>query len=221
METKKSKQAFLEDKTTTFFLIGLLITLTMTFFGFEYKSSIQRSELSDNFFGISIDEPVIQTERLQKPIPKIPKLDYSRIVITSKPIISDPNIISVITGGDVFQIDTNDYEDVLDDEKPVPFPEFPCSFPGGEEALFKYLGDNIHYTEMARNINIEGTVYLKFTVGSDGQVYDVILMRGVDPDLDAIAIRAVEQMPKWNPAQQGIKRVPTYFNLPIKFKLSK
>ena len=72
-----------------------------------------------------------------------------------------------------------------------------------------------------RSYGAEGTVYVKFTVSSTGNVKDIKVMRGVDYYLDAEAIRVVRAMPKWTPAQQGINKVATYMYLPFKFTLNR
>lgn len=92
-------------------------------------------------------------------------------------------------------------------------------FPGGEEALFKYLESNIHYPREALELGISGTVFVNFIVESDGSISNISIFQGVDPLLDNEAMRVVGLMPKWEPAIQKGEPVRVNFNLPIKFLL--
>lgn len=92
-------------------------------------------------------------------------------------------------------------------------------FPGGQEALMKYLSENIHYPKEAQEKGIEGRVICSFIVGKDGSITDVEVVRGVDPSLDEEAIRIIKSMPKWEPGRQRGKVVDVRFTLPIIFRL--
>lgn len=93
-------------------------------------------------------------------------------------------------------------------------------FPGGNEALMKYLGQNIKYPTVAAQNGIQGRVVCRFTVKRDGSVGDVeVVRKGDHPSLDREAIRVIESMPKWKPGQQRGKAVNCKFTLPVVFKL--
>jgi len=92
-------------------------------------------------------------------------------------------------------------------------------FPGGESALPAFLGKEIKYPDEAIKNGIQGKVYVTFVVGSDGSVKNAKIARGVDPLLDAEAIRVVNEMPKWKPGKQSGKDVAVQFTIPINFKL--
>ncbi len=93
-------------------------------------------------------------------------------------------------------------------------------FPGGEEALYKYLAENIKYPVMAKNNKVEGRVYITFVIEKDGNVSDAKVLRSVNEELDAEALRVINAMPKWKPGMQQGVPVRVQFNLPIVFKLS-
>lgn len=76
----------------------------------------------------------------------------------------------------------------------------PASFPGGEKALTAYIDKNLQYPQPSINNGIEGVVHVKFTVKTDGSLDKFSIVRLVDPDLEAEAIRLVKGMPAWNPA---------------------
>ena len=92
-------------------------------------------------------------------------------------------------------------------------------FPGGEEALYKYLAENIKYPEKAKNEKIEGRVYITFVIEKDGTVSDAKVLRSVNEELDAEALRVINAMPKWKPGTQRGVPVRVQYNIPISFKL--
>jgi TonB family protein len=93
------------------------------------------------------------------------------------------------------------------------------SFPGGQEAMSKYLATNIKYPENAKAKGIQGTVFITYVVETDGSVSNVKVLRGIESECDAEAFRVVSSMPKWTPGIQKGQAVRVQFNLPIKFKL--
>ena len=93
-------------------------------------------------------------------------------------------------------------------------------YPGGMEAMYKFLSDNIHYPEKAKEEGIEGRVYVNFVVEADGRLSDIKVLRGIGGGCDEEAVRVVEAMPRWKPGRHHGKAVRVHFNLPIVFKLS-
>lgn len=92
-------------------------------------------------------------------------------------------------------------------------------FPGGDAALLKYIGENITYPEKAKESNIQGRVILRFCITENGSVSRVSVLNGVDPDLDAEAVRVVKTLPAFNPGRQGGKPVSVWYMVPITFTL--
>ena len=93
-------------------------------------------------------------------------------------------------------------------------------FPGGIQEAMDFLGTHIRYPVSAQEAKIEGRVIVGFVVGKDGSVSDVKVVRGVDPELDAEAMRVVKMMPKWIPGKQRGKTVNVKYTMPIMFRLS-
>lgn len=110
--------------------------------------------------------------------------------------------------------DNNDAEDV------VQTPEKRPEFPGGTDALFKFLSSNLKYPSDAKKEDIQGRVICQFVVDKDGSVTDIQVLRSVYPSLDREAVRVISIMPKWEPGVQHGKKVKCKFTLPIVFKLS-
>ena len=92
-------------------------------------------------------------------------------------------------------------------------------FPGGEAELLKYIGSHIKYPTMAAENNIQGRVVVKFVVGKDGRVGEVVVVRGKDPDLDKEAVRVVKTLPNFIPGKMNGQAVSVWYTLPINFKL--
>lgn len=93
------------------------------------------------------------------------------------------------------------------------------SFPGGQEALEKYISENMKYPKPAQDNGIEGIVTVEFTVKADGSIGQIKIARMLDPDLEQEAIRLVKQMPAWTPADKGGRAVDQTVTLPVKFVL--
>lgn len=92
-------------------------------------------------------------------------------------------------------------------------------YPGGEEARIAFLQQNIKYPEEAKELGIQGKVFVTFVVEVDGSITAVQVLRGIGGGCDEEAVRVVKSMPKWVPGKQRGVPVRVQFNLPIKFTL--
>jgi TonB family protein len=92
-------------------------------------------------------------------------------------------------------------------------------YPGGSEAMMKFLIENIKYPEQARKDSIQGRVFVNFIIEVDGKVSNAKVLRGIGGGCDEEAVRVVSLMPAWTPGKQRGKNVRVAFNLPIKFAL--
>ena len=93
-------------------------------------------------------------------------------------------------------------------------------FPGGLEAMAKFLSSNLRYPPRAEEMGIKGRVTCQFIVETDGSITDVRVVRGVDPDLDREAMRVIKAMPKWIPGKKDGKPVRVRFTSPVNFTLA-
>ena len=91
-------------------------------------------------------------------------------------------------------------------------------FPGGEEALMKFLSENICYPEEALKAGIQGRVVVSFIIEPDGSISNVQVVQGVNDSLNAEAVRVVSSMPKWTSGMMDGKAVRVKYNLPITFR---
>lgn len=92
-------------------------------------------------------------------------------------------------------------------------------YPGGQEAMMKFLSESIVYPEEAKAKGIQGRVICNYVVMKDGSIDDVNVVRGVDPLLDAEAVRVLKSMPAWKPGKQRGQAVNVRYTLPLEFRL--
>lgn len=93
-------------------------------------------------------------------------------------------------------------------------------FPGGEMELLKWISQHLVYPPNAIDNHIEGRVVIQFTIKDDGTVGDARILRGVDDDLDAEALRLVKSLPPFKPAMRNGKAGETFYTIPITFRLN-
>jgi TonB family protein len=92
-------------------------------------------------------------------------------------------------------------------------------FPGGDAALLNYLAEHSVYPENAKKNGIQGKVVIRFCVTASGAVTRVGVLKGVDPELDAEAVRVAKTLPAFTPGKQDGRDVPVWFMVPITFAL--
>ena len=109
-------------------------------------------------------------------------------------------------------------EDMNEEEPFVVVEEMPM-FPGGDSTLLKYISQNVKYPENAKKNNIQGRVIIRFCVTAKGNIDRVSVLRGVDPEIDAEALRVISSLPQFKPGKQGGKEVPVWYMVPVVFAL--
>ncbi|MET7001576.1 energy transducer TonB [Chitinophaga defluvii] len=108
----------------------------------------------------------------------------------------------------------------VDKDKVFIFVEISPSFPGGQEALKKYLSKNTRFPHVAQKNGVSGTVFIQFVVDYEGNIKDVKTVGAhKGAGLEEEAMRVVKSMPKWKPGRQNGQNVSVQFNLPINFRL--
>ncbi len=108
-----------------------------------------------------------------------------------------------------------------EDEKIYVVVEQMPQFPGGQQALFKYLSENVKYPAIAKENRIQGRVICQFVVNKDGSITDVEVVRsGGDPSLDREAVRVIKSMPNWIPGRQKGKPIRVKYSVPVNFRLN-
>jgi len=108
---------------------------------------------------------------------------------------------------------------IVDPPKIIDFAEVMPEYQGGMSAMMKFLQKNLKYPASARRMAIEGTVFVRFVVNSDGDVVNVEVIKGISAVLDNEARHVIASMAKWKPGLQHGAPVNVRMVLPIKFKL--
>lgn len=225
MEIKKNPEANIEKKRLSLSMIGLLVALGFTLTAFEYTVFEKETIVSLEEF----ENTDLQDEQVQDipppPPPAAPPPPPT--IMTDIDIKKDDEKVEQNQTTFV-ETDINDkieIQDVKVEEAPVveeifDVVEEQASFPGGMDALKKYLGDNLKYPPMAKESGVQGKVYVQFVVFKDGNVGDIKVLRGIGSGCDEEAIRVVKGMPKWEPGKQRGRSVSSRFTLPINFRLN-
>jgi protein TonB len=221
------------NTTECYSILGGIALFTALVFGLTFTTEDKGSaNIEKTIVVVKFDpvDPELQKLKVQEPPRQI--ID-KRPVYSAPEVVPDTNVKSsdfVITG---ILIDTQKDRNVDDTVVAVDNPsndvpaetiirtfveEMPV-FPGGNEALLKYISETIKYPEEAIQNGIQGRITVKFVVASDGTVKMAEILRGVHPVLDQEAIRVVTSMPKWKPGRQNGEAVPVWFFVPVTFKL--
>ena len=194
-----------------------------------------------------LDEPEVKQKEFTKPVETVapPPALKSTVKFTAPVIKKDEEVpeedemksqddlnatktsisIADVKGNDEeYGADIADLKQVVVQAKEEPEQVFDMveqmpTFPGGQEALMKYIGKNLRYPAIAQENGVQGRVICQFVVGKDGQVRDVVVVRTLDPSCDKEAIRVLTSMPKWIPGKQNGKAVSVKYTVPIMFRL--
>ena len=216
MIPKKDPKISLENKKGMFFQIGLAVTLIAVLISFEWKSY---DKSNYNLGDLNLDDmeeeiiPITRQEVKPQPPPPPPP-EIIEIVEDEVEIENEVEIEETDTDEDeIVEIEEDDEEFFMVVEN---MPEFP----GGDLGLMKFIQKNVRYPAIAKEYNITGKVYVSFIVDKQGSVTNVKIVRGVDKNLDAEALRVVSLLPKYKPGKQRGKAVRVMFTIPINFTLN-
>ncbi len=92
-------------------------------------------------------------------------------------------------------------------------------YPGGDHELLKFIAQSIKYPMEAQEAGMQGRVICSFVVDKKGNIVEPKVIRGIDPSLDAEALRVIGMMPRWTPGRQDGKAVRVLYTVPITFRL--
>ena len=226
LEVKKSRKADLEGNKSTWLLIGYVLVFAVLFVAFEWTATERKETGMVISAGVLLEEEVmipitLPEKKVVPPPPEAKQITDILEVVEDDAEIEEAEIISV----DDEVAKKNENADVVVEELPEEetiynVVEDQPEFPGGMQALMKYLRDNIRYPSISRQNNSQGRAYINFVVNTDGSITDVEVMKGTnDVYLDKEAVRVVSGMPKWKPGKQQGKTVRVKYTLPVMFRL--
>ncbi len=219
---KKFPEADLREYQSIFIRVGLIFSLAVVIAAFSYTKydkkimDLGQSALEDE---LEVEAPQTQREITPPPPPPPPEIQ----VVENEEIIEEEDNIVMEEVDEKTVIAPPppapaEEEKIKEDEIFQIVEEMP-EFPGGQEGLLKYLSQ-IPYPPIARENDIEGTVYIRFVIDKNGQVTNVEVARGADKILNEAALNHVKKMPAWKPGKQRGKPVRVQYVVPIRFRLS-
>ena len=225
MQLKKSPKASLEDKKLVYVLMGLVLVLSICYVAFEWtEKEVTKYEVTEDLAFIDEEIDIQQTTQETPPPPPPPAPQEVEVL----------NVVEDDVEVEEIEINTEDDKDVEvviappveapveEEEEEVIFMvvESMPEFPGGQQALFKYLAENVKYPVIAQENGIQGRVICQFVVNKDGSIVDVVAVRSSgEASLDKEAIRVIKSMPKWKPGKQRGKPVRVKYTVPVNFRL--
>ena len=225
MQLKKSQKASLEDKKVVYVLMGFVFVLSLCYVALEWtEKEVTKYEVADMEFTFEEEVEIQQTTQETTPPPSPPPVQEVEVL----------NVVEDDVETESIEINTEDDKDVEvviaapveapveEEEEEVVFVvvETMPEFPGGQQALFKYLSENVKYPVIAQENGIQGRVICQFVVNKDGSIVDVEIVRsGGDASLDKEAVRVIKSMPKWKPGKQRGKAVRVKYTVPVNFRL--
>ena len=228
MEIKKTPKADLENKKSTWLLVGHVIVLAFMFIAFEWTKRDIKIDTSQAITDLVFEEEIIPiTEQPEQaappPPPAAPPIAETLTIVEDD---ADVEETTIATSEETNQAVEIKYVPVaVEEEEPEEqtifevveqMPEFPN---GGMAGLMQYLSKNIKYPTIAQENGTQGRVTVQFVVNRDGSIVDAKVLRGVDPYLDKEAIRVISSMPKWKPGMQRGKAVRVKYTVPVMFRL--
>ena len=238
MKEKKNPRYNLENYKFIFFLTGLVLALGLVIWLFNIRFYDRPLEFTEEMDRIYTEEdiiPITKQELPEAPPPPIPEI--IEVVSDEIELEIEPDIASTETDQEEAvkwesPIDIENEEEVSEEVLNFAVVERVPVFPGCEKArnnderkacfqtkLLEYVVKNFEFPEQARELNLQGRIYVKFVVEKNGEVSNIEILRGVDPILDNEAVRCVKGLPRISPAEQRGKPVRMSFVLPIYAKM--
>ena len=230
IEVKKSAKVNLEQHKTVWLLIGFIMVFAVLFVAFEWTTfEDKEARIIATAPPPAIEEPEVLKEiqiQVKHQLPPPPQAQKPAEVIEIIKDEIDQQESEIISTEDVVDVAEVSEEGMIvvddepEEEQVFQVVEQPAEFPGGMQAMYKWLSDNIQYPRISRDNNSQGKTILRFVVNSDGSIQGIeVIKSSGDMYLDKEAVRVVGEMPRWSPGKQAGKAVRCWFTLPVMFRL--
>ncbi|MBI1306522.1 MAG: TonB family protein [Bacteroidetes bacterium] len=229
MELKKSLKADISRYRMVFFLLGMCLSLSFVYGVINYKKYEIVEEQLDAYVYSEDEFEVEQTQQEEKPPPPpeappvIEIVEDDVIIEDDQPEIEDIEIDDDTKIDDFIPLPVDD-EPVIDEPLEFYQVQEKAKFQGGDEAMIKFIQQNIVVPELAVNEGQSGTVLVSFVVEKNGQITNVKVdprSRTVGFGCEEAAVDVVKKMSgMWSPALQRDKPVRMRFAIPVKFSLN-
>lgn len=230
IEVKKSAKVNLEQHKTVWLLIGFIMVFAVLFVAFEWTTfEDKEARIIATAPPPAIEEPEVLKEiqiQVKHQLPPPPAAQKpAEVIEIIKDEIDQQESEIISTEEVVFVAEVSNEGMIVIDDEPeeeqiFQVVEQPAEFPGGMQAMYKWLSDNIQYPRISRDNNSQGRTILRFVVNSDGSIQGIeVIKSSGDMYLDKEAVRVVGEMPRWSPGKQAGKAVRCWFTLPVMFRL--
>lgn len=229
MELKKNPQVDVYRLKNVFFNLGLVVSISMVFIIFQFKV-YDDSELVD--LGMVNDkiEEIMEIPPTVQPPPPPPMVQLPEIVEVSNEeiVIEEIDLNLDLEMNENTVIQPSVYSEPIFDEPEeekadeiFSVVEVQAEPVGGVGAFYDYVTSQLkdNYPPQAARMNIQGVVYIQFVVEKDGSITDVQAVKGIGGGCDELAVKVLQNSPKWNPGRQRGKAVRSRKVVPIRFKL--
>ncbi|MFZ4726328.1 MAG: energy transducer TonB, partial [Paludibacter sp.] len=174
-------------------------------------------KMPDNFNLAILNPERIASVNVLKPFPENEKskliAQYGELAENGVILIKSKNDLELIPLPESLRNESSVENYICKDAEKKP------EFPGGENKLFSYIGNNLKYPIIAMENGIQGIVVIRFVIDINGKVRNARVIETVDPLLDNEALQIVNSLPDWIPGEKCGKKVNVYFTLPISFSI--
>ena len=207
--------------------LGLLFSSAIVLTAFEWKTYTEPPTLKSDLNWRDLpDEQIFTAVVMKKPLPPPPApkpiVDIYEKVDNDKPIEMDFDMPDIDIEVEPVIAEISKKKEV---EPDVIFEGFNVDvmpdFPGGDTGRMEFLKQNVRYPTKVKTAGIQGTVWVEFVVGKDGQIEDAQILRGIAAECDEEVLRVVNAMPRWSPGKQRGIPVRVRFQMPITYTLKK
>lgn len=225
MELKKNPKADINKKSTLFLNIGLVVSISLVFFAFEYKfyddgPAMDLGQVNDDM------EDIMEIPPTEQPPPPPPKVKLPEIIeIPDEEEIEEEIELDLdmdMTEDDVIEDLVFEEEAEEEVDKVFQIVEQQAEPAGGIQAFYDYVATELSdkYPRQAQRMGIEGVVYVQFVIERDGSLTDVTAVKGIGGGCDEVAVEVVKNSPKWTPGRQRGRPVRSQRVIPIRFVLN-
>ena len=216
MELKKNPKYDLTRYSGLFLEVGLVIAIGAVLLALNYSVHTKRTVVFGELKEVIAEEGIVPITRQPATTP-LPPLEVPKVAEVINIVDDDTNLDDEL---DIEDIEADQETEIVvvkrqeeeeEDEIFIIVEEIP-EFPGGEDALHRFMIEHTKYPKSAKKKRVSGTVYVQFVINEKGEIENVHIPRSVNPALDREAIRVVENMPNWIPGKirgKPVKAVQT------------
>jgi len=228
MEVKKNEKVNIEKTKAGFFQLGLVIVLSLSLIAFEWTSGQKGTNEFDTDSWHNLETDIIPAtvwpEEEADAKPEVPEITEVFEIIDDGIKAENPfkAISDLFKENEEIPIEIYVPEEVPDPDEDAPYvrvEEMPTFMGGDQNNFARWVQSNVRYPLIPAENGVQGKVFVEFIVEPDGSVSNVLVVRNIDPELDAEAVRVVGASPEWTPGKQMGIAVRVRFTIVVNFQL--